>query len=149
MRPRHRPSPLPRPEPTSSNWLDTPALCQALAVSRSTLTRRRRRGLLTSGHHWVRKNPACPRSDLLWHRHRCSALLRSNASPARLAMPKPDPSAATDYVLFHRDTGSALYTTRATEAEIHRANDNLTQAGQRSRFVAAKHLMHHRQPPAD
>ena len=147
MRPRHRPSPLPRPEPTSSNWLDTPALCQALAVSRSTLTRRRRRGLLTSGHHWVRKNPACPRSDLLWHRHRCSALLRSNASPARLAMPKPDPSAATDYVLFHRDTGSALYTTRATEAEIHRANDNLTQAGQRSRFVAAKHLMHHRQAP--
>jgi hypothetical protein len=48
-------------------------------------------------------------------------------------------------VLLHRDTGSALYTTRATEAEIHRANDNLTQAGQRSRFVAAKHLMHHRQ----
>ena len=134
MRPRHRPSPLPNPEPTSSDWLDTPALCQALAVSRSTLTRWRRRGLLTSGHHWVRKNPACHRSDLLWHRHRCSALLRSNAS---------------DDVLLHRDTGSALYTTRATEAEIHRANDNLTQAGQRSRFVAAKHLMHHRQAPAD
>jgi hypothetical protein len=132
MRPRHRPSPLPNPEPTRSDWLDTPALCQALAVSRSTLTRWRRRGLLTSGLHWVRKNPACPRSALLWHRHRCSALLRSNAS---------------DYVLLHRDTGSALYTTRATEAEIHRANDNLTQAGQRSQFVAAKHLMHHRQAP--
>ena len=144
MRPRHRPSPLPNPEPTSSDWLDTPALCQALAVSRSTLTRWRRRGLLTSGHHWVRKNPACPRSDLLWHRHRCSALLRSNASPACRAMPKPDPSEASDYVLLHRDTGSAS-TTRATEAEIHRANDNLTQAGQRSRFVAAKHLMHHKQ----
>ena len=142
MRPRHRPSPLLNPEPTRSDWLDTPALCQALAVSRSTLTRWRRRGLLTSGHHWVRKNPACPRSDLLWHRHRCSALLRSNASPACRAMPKPDPSEATDDVLLHRDTGSALYTTRATEAEIHRANDNLTQAGQRSRFVAAKHLMH-------
>ncbi len=61
MRTRHRPSPLPNPEPTSSDWLDTPALSQALAVSRSTLTRWRRRGLLTSGHHWVRKNPACPR----------------------------------------------------------------------------------------
>ena len=64
-------------------------------------------------------------------------------------MPKPDPSEASDYVLLHRDTGSAFYTTRSTEAEIHRANDNLTQAGQRSRFVAVKHLMHHRQAPAD
>ncbi len=92
-------------------------------MSRSTLTRWRRRGLLTSGHHWVRKNPACR------------------------VMPKPDPSEASDDVLLHRDTGSALYTTRATEAEIRRANDNLTQAGQRSRFLAAKHLMHHRQAP--
>jgi len=30
-----------------------------------------------------------------------------------------------DYVLLHRDTGTALYATRATEAEIHRANLNL------------------------
>ncbi|MFM9088314.1 MAG: hypothetical protein ACKOPT_09245 [Cyanobium sp.] len=133
----------------ASDWLDTPALCQELAISRSTLSRWRRRGLLTSGHHWVRKNPACPRSDLLWQRHRCSALLRFNASPACRAMPKPDPSEATDYVLLHRDTGSALSTTRATEAEVHRANDNLKLAGQRSRFVPAKHLMHHRQAPAD
>jgi hypothetical protein len=68
-------------DPASSDWLDTPALCQALAVSRSTLTRWRRRGLLAPGHHWVRKNPVCPRSDLLWHRHRhrCSAALRSSA----------------------------------------------------------------------
>ena len=29
---------------------------------------------------------------------------------------------ASDYVLLHRDTGSALYTTRATEEEIARAN---------------------------
>jgi len=136
-------------EPASSDWLDTPALCRALTVSRSTLTRWRRRGLLAPGHHWVRKNPACPRSDLLWHRHRCSALLRSNASPACRAMPTPDPTDASDYVLLHRDTGSALYTTRATEAEIHRANANLKQAGKRSRFVAAKHLMHHRQAPQD
>jgi len=43
-------------------------------------------------------------------------------------------------------TTEELCTTRATEAEIHRANDNLKQAGQRSRFVAAKHLMHHPSP---
>ena len=59
----------------STDWLDTPALCAALGISRSTLGRWRRRGLLIASHHWVRKNPACPRSDLLWHRGRCSALL--------------------------------------------------------------------------
>jgi hypothetical protein len=59
-------------------------------------------------------------------------------------MPAPDPQEATDYVLLHRDTGLALYTTRATEEEIHRANSNLRQAGHRSRYVAARHLMHHR-----
>jgi hypothetical protein len=46
-------------------------------------------------------------------------------------------------VLLHRDTGSALYTTRATEQDIHRANSSLSKAGQRSRFVAARYLMHH------
>jgi hypothetical protein len=40
-------------------------------------------------------------------------------------------------------TGSALYTTRATELEIHRANQQLKQSGQRSRYVPAKHLGHH------
>jgi hypothetical protein len=64
-------------------------------------------------------------------------------------MPTPDPTDASDYVLLHRDTGSALYTTRATEGEIQRANANLKQAGQRSRFVSAKHLMPHRQAPED
>ena len=57
-------------------------------------------------------------------------------------MPQPLPTDASDYVLLHRDTGSALYTTRATEAEIHRANQNLKQAGQRSRYVPARHLGH-------
>jgi hypothetical protein len=66
-----------------SDWLDTPALCQELAISRSILSRWRTRGLLRAGHHWVRKNPACPRSDLLWHRKRCSGLLRSSTSPRR------------------------------------------------------------------
>jgi hypothetical protein len=61
----------------------------------------------------------------------------------------PLPTAPRDRVHLHPDTGSAHYTTRATEAEIHRANANLKQAGKRSRFVAAKHLMHHRQAPQD
>jgi hypothetical protein len=58
-------------------------------------------------------------------------------------MPQPLPTDASNYVLLHRDTGSALYTTRATEVEIHRANQKLKQAGQRSRYVAARHLGHH------
>ncbi len=131
-----------------ADWLDTPALGHALGISRSTLSRWRRRGLLQMGHHWVRKNPSCPRSDLLWHRQRCAALLRSKPTPACCAMPDPAPSDASDYVLLHRDTGSALYTTRATEEEIHRANRNLQRAGQRSRFVSTKHLMHHHPTPA-
>lgn len=61
---------------------------------------------------------------------------------ARRSMSKPLPSDASDDVLLHRDTGSALTTTRATPAEIHRANQNLQKAGQRSRYVAARHLGH-------
>lgn len=51
--------------------------------------------------------------------------------------------AAADYVLLHRDTGTARYATRATEAEIHRANQRLQGAGSASRYVAARHLGHH------
>ena len=58
-------------------WVKTPALCRSLSISRSTLGRWRRRELLRQGHHWVKKNPAAPRSDLLWHQLRCSALLAS------------------------------------------------------------------------
>jgi len=49
-----------------------------------------------------------------------------------------------DYVLLHRDTGTALYATRATEAEIHRANLNLRRSGNRNRYVAARYLPHQR-----
>jgi len=45
---------------------------------------------------------------------------------------------ACDYVLLHRDTDLALYTTRATEQEIHRAYSSLSRVHQRSRFVAAE-----------
>lgn len=58
-------------------------------------------------------------------------------------MPQPAIPEASDYVLLHRDTGSALYTTRATEQEIQRANVSLSRVGQRSRFVAARYLMQH------
>ena len=133
--------------PGQSDWLETPALCRELAISRSTLGRWRRRGLLSAGQHWVRKNPAAPQSDLLWHRGRCSALLRGARVRSRHAMaesmPTSVPEQPCDYVLLHRDTGTARYATRATEAEIHRANQRLQGAGSASRYVAARHLGHH------
>ncbi len=62
-------------------------------------------------------------------------------------MAEPHPSLpsepASDYVLLHRDTGTARYATRATPAEIHRANQRLQGAGSDSRYVAARHLGHH------
>jgi hypothetical protein len=53
------------------------------------------------------------------------------------------PAEPADYVLLHRHTGTALYRTRATAAEIHRANRNLSRSGNRNRYVAARHLPHH------
>ncbi len=47
------------------SWVEPPALCRSLPISRSTLGRWRRQKLLRHGHHWVKKNPAAPRSDLL------------------------------------------------------------------------------------
>jgi hypothetical protein len=126
-------------------WVETPALCRSLAISRSTLGRWRRRELLRYGHHWVKKNPAAPRSDLLWHQLLCSALLantrgRCGAMAESSLVQASEPTG--DYVLLHRDTGNALYATRATEAEIHRANLNLRRSGNRNRYVAARHLPH-------
>ena len=50
-----------------------------------------------------------------------------------------------DYVFHNRDTGTALYVTRGSASEIHRANRNLSRAGNRNRYVPARHLMDHRQ----
>lgn len=50
---------------------------------------------------------------------------------------------AADYVLLHRDTGTTLYCTRATEDEIHRVNHNLSRSGNRNRYVAARHFGPH------
>jgi hypothetical protein len=49
-----------------------------------------------------------------------------------------------EYVLLRGSTGAALYTTCATEAEIHRANQNLKRAGHPARYLPARHLKHHR-----
>jgi hypothetical protein len=54
----------------------------------------------------------------------------------------PSPKHAV-YVLLHGGTGTALYKTCATEAEIHRANRNLQRAGHPARYVAARHLGRH------
>lgn len=136
-------------EAHTCEWLETDELCRSLAVSRSTLGRWRRRDLLRQGQHWVRKNPVAPRSDLLWHRQRCSALLRGNRRPCNAmaeATPDLDRETRADYVLLHRDTGMPLYSTCATESEIHRANANLRRSGNRNRYVAARHLPH---PPRE
>ena len=135
------------PDALGPVWVETPVLCHSLSISRSTLRRWRRRELLRHGHHWVKKNPAAPRSDLLWHQPRCSALLASTRGRCG-AMAHSSPVQASeptgDYVLLHRDTGTALYATRATEAEIHRANANPSRSGNRNRYVAARHLGHGR-----
>ena len=46
-------------------WVETPALCRSLAISRSTLFAIKRSGLIKPGRHLVPKNPGCRRSDLL------------------------------------------------------------------------------------
>jgi hypothetical protein len=135
------------PAAPAPEWLETPDLCRSLAISRSTLGRWRSRGLLRPGQHWARKNPGAPRSDLLWHYQRCAALLASTRDRFLRRMAEPIQELriekAADYVLLHRDTGTALYRTRATEAEIHQANRNLSRSCNRNRYVAARHFGPH------
>jgi hypothetical protein len=54
--------------------------------------------------------------------------------------------AVADYVLLHRDTGTAHYATRATDLEIQQANQRLQMAGSACRYVAARHMGAHWQP---
>ena len=124
-------------------WLTIEEPCTHLAISRSTRLCCRQRDLLRTAHHWMRKNPAAPRSGLLWHRACCSAGIGAGRAQGAAPMPALLPPQAADYVLLHRDTGTALYATRATEVEIQQANDNLRRAGNRNRYVAARHLMDH------
>lgn len=60
---------------TPNPWLTTEELFSQLAISRSTLFAIKRSGLLKPGRHLVPKNPASPRSHLLWHQHRCELAL--------------------------------------------------------------------------
>jgi hypothetical protein len=121
-----------------------PGRVEALHQQHATVGRRRY-GLLRTAHHWVNKTPEPPRSDQLWHPARCSAGIGAGHVRRDGPLPAVLPPQASDYVLLHRDTGAALYATRATEVEIQRANDNLRRAGNRNRYVAARHLMDHRQ----
>jgi hypothetical protein len=57
-------------------WLETSAMIIHLGISRQTLWRLRRVRILREGHHWTRKTPGCPRSDLLWHTGRCELALK-------------------------------------------------------------------------
>ena len=74
-------------------------------------------------------------------------MLRAARARSLRALAEPQPAEAAqpaaDYVLLHRDTGTARYATTATEAEIHRANQRLQGAGSDSRYVEARHLGHH------
>jgi len=57
-------------------WLDTSDAIRQLQISRQTLWRGRQQRILREGHHWTRKTPGCPRSDLLWQLPRCELALR-------------------------------------------------------------------------
>ena len=61
---------------SNGDWLTTTGeLCQSLAISRSKLCRWQQRKVFRQGVHWVRKNPAAPRSDQLWSLPACRSLL--------------------------------------------------------------------------
>ena len=120
-------------------WLATEELCAQLAISHSTLFPIPRSGLLNLGRLHFRS------SHLLWHQQRRSALLLGPLGRCG-AMAESSPvlgiEPTGEYVLLHRDTGTALYPARVTEAEIPRANLNLRRPGNRSRYVSARHLGH-------
>ena len=61
---------------SNGDWLTTGELCHSLAISRSKLCRWQQRKLFRQGIHWVRKNPAAPRSNQLWSLPACRSLLQ-------------------------------------------------------------------------
>jgi hypothetical protein len=77
-----------------SLWLETAALCQRLTISRSTLCRWRQRRVLRQGVHWVRKNPAAPRSDHLWHLDHCKEVIVARRWFPASALPPSSPEQA-------------------------------------------------------
>jgi hypothetical protein len=118
----------------------TEELLRRLAIITWNLTR-----ILGPGPHRLEKRTQgtgqhCQPFQPPWRRRHPSASLRSARACAQMPVTPAEPA---DYVLLHRDTGTALYRTRATEAEIHQANRNLSRSGNRNRYVAARHLPHH------
>jgi len=63
-----------RPEPALL-WIPTAQASIQLGISRKTLFRLKKQGILKQQHHWSRKNPASRCSDLLWHIQRCQLAL--------------------------------------------------------------------------
>jgi hypothetical protein len=61
---------------------------------------------------------------------------------AAAAQPPQSDEPVEAYVLLHRDTGAVLYSTHATAAAVHRANQRLGECGVRHRYVAARLLPH-------
>ena len=60
-----------------SDWKSTAFMCEALGVSRSTLSRLKKTGFFRENHHFRKANPEAPRSNCLWHLTR--TLLKMNA----------------------------------------------------------------------
>jgi hypothetical protein len=56
-------------------WISTGEASAHLGISRKTLFRLKKAGILKQQRHWARKNPASPCSDLLWHVQRCEMAL--------------------------------------------------------------------------
>jgi hypothetical protein len=121
-------------------WITIEKLCRRLAIRCSKLARIFCCGLPRPERRHQRKGLRCQPFHPPWRRRSPSASVRA----ARACSPMPvTPAEPADYVLLHRDTGTALYRTRATEAEIHQANRNLSRSGNRNRYVAARHLPYH------
>ena len=56
-------------------WIPTAEASVLLGISRKTLFRLKKQGVLKQEHHWSRKNPTRRCSDLLWHLQRCQLAL--------------------------------------------------------------------------
>ncbi|MFM8661892.1 MAG: hypothetical protein ACKOCI_11245 [Cyanobium sp.] len=56
-------------------WLPTAEASLQLGISRKTLFRLKKQGVLKQEHQWSRKNPTRRCSDLLWHLQRCQLAL--------------------------------------------------------------------------
>lgn len=61
-----------------SLWIETNDMARTLGVHRATLQRLKGRGYFRDGHHFRKKNPLSPRSNLLWHEQRVQMRMRAD-----------------------------------------------------------------------